>query len=53
MKREKETHNFYMELAKKYLDKEIGRMFAKLAQEELKHKYRLETESDNIILKEM
>lgn len=52
-KREKETHDFYMELAKKYLDKEIGRMFAKLAQEELKHKYRLETEYDDIILKEM
>lgn len=52
-KREKETHDFYVELAKKYLDKEIGRIFARLAHEELKHKYRLETEYDDIVLKEM
>ena len=52
-KREKETHDFYMELAKRYRDKHIGRMFARLAQEELRHKYRLEKEYDDIILKEM
>jgi len=52
-KREKETHDLYMELAKKYVNKQIGRMFAKLAKEELKHKYRLEQEYDDIILKEM
>ena len=52
-KREKDTHDLYMELAKKYRSKQIGRMFARLAQEELKHKYRLETEYDDVILKEM
>lgn len=52
-KREKDTHDLYMELAKKYRGKQIGRMFARLAQEELKHKYRLETEYDDVILKEM
>ncbi len=52
-KREKETHDFYMELAKKYQNKQIGRMFAKLAQEELKHKYLLEQEYDEVILKWM
>ncbi len=52
-KREKDTHDLYIELAKKYRDKQIGRMFARLAQEELKHKYSLETEYDDVILKEM
>ena len=52
-KREKTTHDFYVELAKKYRDSHIGRMFAKLAQEELKHKYKLEREYDDIVLKYM
>jgi rubrerythrin len=52
-KREKATHDFYMELARTYNDEEIGRMFAKLAHEELKHKYRLEQEYDDVILKHM
>ena len=52
-KRDKETHDLYIELAKKYKGKEIGKMFAKLAQEELKHKHRIEKEYDNIIMKEM
>lgn len=52
-KREKETHDLYMELAKKYQDKKIGKMFIRLAHEELKHKHRLELEYDNIILSEM
>jgi len=49
-KREKATHDFYMELAKKYERKQIGKMFAKLAQEELKHKHRLEREYDEYVL---
>jgi rubrerythrin len=52
-KREKATHDFYMELARRYNNEEIGRMFAKLAHEELKHKYRLEREYDDVILKYM
>ena len=52
-KREKETHDFYMGLAKKYRNKQIGKMFAKLAQEELKHKYKLEKEYDDVVLKWM
>jgi rubrerythrin len=52
-KREKATHDFYMELARRYSNEEIGRMFAKLAHEELKHKYRLEQEYDDVILKYM
>lgn len=42
-----------MELAKKYANKQIGKMFSKLAQEGLKHKYRLEREYDDVILKQM
>lgn len=52
-KREKETHDFYVNLAKTYRGKQIGDMFTKLAQEELKHKYRLEQEYDDVVLKEM
>lgn len=52
-KREKATHDFYMELAQSYKGEEIGEMFAKLAQEELKHKYELEREYDDVILKYM
>lgn len=52
-KREKKTHDFYIELAKKYREKQIGKMFIKLAQEELKHKHQLEREYDEVVLKEM
>jgi rubrerythrin len=52
-KREKEAHDLYSNLAKTYESKPIGRTFKRLAQEELKHKLRLEKEYDDIILKEM
>ena len=52
-KREKETHDLYMGLAKKYRNKQIGKMFAQLAEEELKHKYKLEKEYDDVVLKWM
>ena len=52
-KREKTSHDFYMEFATKNKGKQIGKLFAKLAQEELNHKYRLEKEYDDIILKYM
>lgn len=52
-KREKATHDFYIELGRSYKDEEIGKTFTKLAQEELKHKYRLEQEYDDVILKYM
>lgn len=49
-KREKATHDFYIDLAKKFGRKRIGKVFAQLAQEELKHKYRLEREYDEYVL---
>lgn len=52
-KREKETPDFYMELAKKCWKKQIGKMFAKLAQEELKHKHRIEKGYDDVVLEWM
>ncbi|RLI07707.1 hypothetical protein DRO42_07680 [Candidatus Bathyarchaeota archaeon] len=47
------SRQFLKELAAKYREKQIGRMFARLAQEELKHKHRLEREYDDVVLKEM
>ncbi len=52
-KREKTTHDFYVELARKYRTNHIGIVFSKLAQEELKHKYKLEKEYDDVVLKHM
>lgn len=52
-KREKETHDFYMQLAKSYRESQVGKMFAAFAQEELRHKYLLEKEYDDVILWQM
>ena len=52
-KREKETHDLYIELAGRYRGRQIGKMFVQLAEEELKHKHRLEKEYDDTVLKYM
>jgi len=52
-KREKAAHDFYMELAAKFRSDTIGKMFIKLAQEELKHKHRIEVEYDDVVLEYM
>jgi rubrerythrin len=52
-KREKETHDFYMQLARSYRESQVGKMFAAFAQEELRHKYLLEKEYDDVILWQM
>jgi len=49
-KREKETHDMYVNLAKKYKGSGIENTFLMLAQEELKHKYLLEKEYDDNVL---
>ncbi|MBS7630472.1 ferritin family protein [Candidatus Bathyarchaeota archaeon] len=49
-KREKETHDMYINLAKKYKGSGIENTFMMLAQEELKHKYLLEKEYDDNVL---
>ena len=51
-KREKATHDYYNSLAKGLEGTETGDLFAKLAQEELIHKNRLEREYDEYLLKE-
>jgi rubrerythrin len=51
-KREKVTHDYYASLAKGLEGTETGELFSKLAQEELKHKNRLEKEYDEYLLKE-
>lgn len=49
-KREKTTHDFYIQLATRYQGDSLGKIFARLAQEELKHKYLLEKEYDDLVL---
>ncbi|MBS7620240.1 ferritin family protein [Candidatus Bathyarchaeota archaeon] len=49
-KREKETHDMYINLAKKYKGSGVENTFMMLAQEELKHKYLLEKEYDDNVL---
>ena len=50
-KKEKAAHDFYFDLATRYKDKKIGNLFANLAKEELKHKYKLELQYDDVILR--
>lgn len=49
-KREKETHDYYSEMAKKLGKSEVGQLFSRLAQEELKHKNLIEREYEKYIL---
>lgn len=49
-KREKEVHDMYINLAKKYKGSGVENTFMMLAQEELKHKYLLEKEYDDNVL---
>ena len=51
-KREKATYGYYNSLAKGLESTETGKLFSKLAQEELTHKNRLEREYDDFLLKE-
>ncbi len=51
-KREKITHDYYDSLARGLEGTDTGNLFAKLAQEELVHKNRLEREYDEYIMKE-
>ncbi len=51
--REKATHDFYVQIARKFKDTEWGKMFNNFATEELRHKYLLEKEYDDIVLAEM
>jgi len=51
-KREKSTYEYYNSLATGFEGTEIGDLFSRLAQEELKHKNRLEKEYDEYLMKE-
>ncbi|UCB59741.1 MAG: ferritin family protein [Candidatus Bathyarchaeota archaeon] len=51
-KREKATHDYYDSLALGLEGTETGKIFSKLAQEELAHKNQLEREYDEYVLKE-
>lgn len=51
-KREKETHDYYMEMAFKLKGTDVGSLFERLAKEELGHKAKIEREYERVILKE-
>jgi rubrerythrin len=51
--RETTTHDFYVQIARKFKDTEMGKMFNNFAMEELRHKYLLEKEYDDVVLTEM
>jgi rubrerythrin len=49
--REKRTHDYYVSLTKMFQGTQISNLFQRLAEEELKHKIKLEKEYDDILLK--
>jgi rubrerythrin len=51
--REKATHDFYVQIARIFKDKDMGKIFNNFATEELHHKYLLEKEYDEVVLAEM
>lgn len=51
-KREKETHDYYSEMASRLHNTATGGLFERLAQEELGHKAKIEREYERIVLKE-
>ena len=51
--REKVTHDFYVQVARKFNNTEMGKIFNNFAIEELRHKYLLEKEYDDVVLTEM
>jgi rubrerythrin len=51
--REKATHDFYVKIALQLKGTELGKMFHVFAKEELRHKYLIEKEYDDIVLAEM
>ena len=52
MKKEKAAYRFYTHLAAAAGEKNLTKTFLRLAQEEAKHKLRLEIEYDEVVLKE-
>lgn len=52
IKAEEKSHRLYKTMARQYQDPELRKLFELLAQEEAKHKLKLETEYDEYVLKE-
>ena len=49
-KREKETHEYYLELSKRLSGTAAGEMFSRLAEEELGHKNKIEKEYEKVVM---
>ena len=50
---EKRAHDFYVQIARKYKGTLLGDMLTSFAKDELRHKYALEKEYDDVVLREM
>lgn len=51
-KREKETHDYYLELSARLEGTAAGDLFSRLAKEELGHKNKIEKEYESVVMKE-
>jgi len=51
-KREKETHDYYLELGARLEGTPAGELFSRLAKEELGHKGKIEKEYESVVMKE-
>jgi rubrerythrin len=49
-KKEKASHDLYIRLAQQFHNTDLGNLFYQLAQQELKHKFLLEKEYDDVVL---
>ncbi|MFP3951188.1 MAG: ferritin family protein [Candidatus Bathyarchaeia archaeon] len=49
---EQKAHDFYTALAEQFKDHPLGEMWERFAEEELRHKVRLEEEYDDVVLRE-
>jgi rubrerythrin len=49
--REKKTHDYYIALTKNFTGTRVGDLFQRLAEEELKHKIKIEKEYDDNLLR--
>jgi rubrerythrin len=50
--REKKTHDYYVSLARMFQKTRVGELFQRLAEEELKHKIKIEKEYDDNLFRE-
>jgi rubrerythrin len=50
--REKRTHDYYVSVARRFQGTQVGELFQRLGDEELKHKIKIEKEYDDTLLRD-